>query len=77
MSKSTTLKELIKNGNCTQTKLANEMQKMKCYKYQQQISEWINGVRLPDAYSIWCLSKILNVSADDVLEACLKSAGVL
>ncbi len=69
------LKELFLEKNCTQSELVDQLKKMKCFKYQQQISEWMTGKRLPDAYSIWCLSKILNVQSEIVLEAALKSAG--
>lgn len=69
------LKELMTQQNCTQSKIADELKELNCYKYQQQVSDWITGKRLPDAYSIWCLAKILRVSAETVLEASLKSAG--
>lgn len=69
------LKELISKQNCTQSKLAKDLKTLNCYKYQQQVSDWMTGKRLPDAYSIWCMSKILNVSTDTVIEASLKSAG--
>ena len=71
------LKELFKKEKCTQEYIAQQMKVLNCKKYRQQISEWVRGERLPDAYSIWCLSKILGVSADEVLEACLESAGRL
>ena len=69
------LKELFQSQNFTQNDIVAELKKMNCYKYQQQVSWWITGKFLPDAYSIWCLSKILGVSAVEVLSASLKSAG--
>lgn len=71
------LRDLFLSKNITQSEVSKELANLKCYKHQQQISEWINGIRTPDAFSIYCLSKVLGVSADEVLEASLKSAGRL
>ena len=71
-------KELLKKKGVTQEYIIIEFrQRFKHMKYQQQVSEWVNGKRPPDLLSTYYLAKILNESVGVVTEACLKSAGVL
>ncbi|MBP3431780.1 MAG: hypothetical protein J6K39_02880 [Clostridia bacterium] len=71
------LGELLKKEKVSHEFVAKKLCEKGCFKYRQQVTSWVTGVRLPDAESIYWLSKILKVSSDVVLEAALKSAGRL
>jgi len=64
-----TLKELLKEKRITQEKLCRRMRKNDFCKYQQQVSEWIKGKRIPDLRSAYHLSLALECSADVVIKA--------
>ena len=68
-------RELLARRNYTQSKLIKGLKELNCKSYQQQVSEWVNGKKIPNAFSVWCISKVLGVSTDVVIEASLKSAG--
>ena len=72
-----TFKQLMKIKGYTQSKLVKELNNKKCYKYQQQVSDWCSGKRLPDIISLYYISKILEVTVDDLTNCFLKSAGIL
>lgn len=64
-----TFKELLKNRGYNQKSLVNRLSaNYGLYKYQQQISDWITGVRLPDIESVYYMSKILKVSCGELIE---------
>lgn len=61
-------KELMRYKGYTQSKLSKKLRtEYHHYKFQQQISDWINGVRLPDIETLYYISKILNISCDDLI----------
>lgn len=66
-------KQLLKKKNLTQDKVIEKMRKLKFYKYQQQVSDWVNGVRLPDLTSVYYLAQVLGVSMEEITEACFRS----
>ena len=72
-----TFKQLMKIKGYTQSKLVKELTNKNCYKYQQQVSDWCSGKRLPDIISLYYISKILEVTVDDLTNCFLKSAGIL
>ena len=62
------LKRLLQSKNITLPMLSEILRKeFRCYKYRQQISQWFNGIRLPDVESLYYMSKILSVSCDDLI----------
>lgn len=62
------IKVLLGNRNLTIPKLSEILRtRFNCYKYRQQISQWVNGIRLPDIESVYYLSQIINVSCDDLI----------
>ena len=66
------LKQLIKQKNLSQQIISEILcKKYHHFKYQQQISEWCLGIRLPDILSVYYLSKILDVSTDTIIESVL------
>ena len=67
--------KLLKSKGFTQQKLVEKLKLKKCYKYQQQISDWCRGVRTPDALTIYHIANILNVPIDLLVICLLKSAG--
>ena len=57
----------------SQARLVGEMRdKFHWYKYQQQVNEWVTGVRLPDIESIYYMSKVLQVSCETLIEIFLE-----
>lgn len=60
---------ILRHHNLTQKELAKELSKVGCYKYQQDISSWCNGKRKPDLLSFYYLTKVLNISADELLKS--------
>lgn len=65
-----TFKQLLKSQGFTQAKLSKALIKQfGYYKYQQQISEWVKGIRLPDLDAIYYVSKVLAVSCDVLVES--------
>ncbi len=72
------LKELFRQKKITQEGICLELKDRFCvYKYQQQISDWIKGVRLIDLQSAYYISKILNVDMSLVAEASMRSVGLI
>ncbi len=71
------LKQLLKTHGLSHEMISRLLIKNKCFKYRQQVSDWVRGIRLPDLISVYYLSKILHESMEVVVEACLKSAGVI
>lgn len=69
-----TFLEILKAKGFTQKSLCKHLESKNCYKYQQQVSEWCRGVRMPDLLCVYHLSKILDISIDDltisILEGC-------
>lgn len=62
------LKMLMKESGYTFPMLSNILrQRFRCYKYPQQISQWFNGIRLPDIESVYYLSLILSISCDNLI----------
>lgn len=66
------LNELVRSCGFTQKQLVERLKKFNCYKYQQQISEWCRGIRSPDIESVYYLSKILNVSTDNIISCFIR-----
>jgi len=64
-----TLKALLEQKKMKQSELARCFVEVKHYKFQQQISGWVNGVRLPDFWSLFYMAKILNCPVDEVANA--------
>lgn len=69
------LKELFEENKISQGNLILKMKALKHFKYQQQVSEWLRGVRLIDTLSVYYVSKVLNCPADAVLKASMISCG--
>jgi len=63
------LKEILKQKKISQEQIVRFFLKHNHYKYQQQVSDWITGKRLPDITSVYYLSKLLNCSADEIIAA--------
>lgn len=57
------LKNIIKNTKITQQEIANKLGTT-----QQTISRWVQGINEPDLTMLVRLCKILNVSADELLD---------
>ena len=72
-----TFNQILKSKGLTQKKLVELLNKKSCFKYQQQISQWSKGIRVPDALSIYYMSQILEIFSDELLLCFLKSAGLL
>ena len=70
-------KELLKSKGFTQKKLVKELNNKECYKYQQQISEWCSGKRLPDLMSAYHISRILDVTIDELVKSFLSGVELL
>ena len=70
------LKELLKQKKITQDRLIDYFLKHNHYKYQQQISNWLNGKRQPDLMSIYLISKCLRCSVEEVFDAVLETLGL-
>ncbi len=67
------LKSLIKQKGFTQKGISAIFKnEFKYSKAQQQISDWCLGNRLPDIKSVYYLSKILEVSTDEIIESVLE-----
>jgi len=64
-----TLKELLKQKKVSQEKLVRYFLTNDHYKWQQQVSSWITGKRLPDVTSIFYIAKLLGCSTDEVINS--------
>lgn len=72
------LKQLMKSKGITQECIVIEFRKkFKHFKYQQQVSAWVRGAYMPDLLSVYYLAKLFDEPLEIVIEACLKSAGLL
>lgn len=57
------IKRARKDAGVTQKELAEKLD-----VYQKDISRWENGERVPSALALAEICKVLNASADDILE---------
>lgn len=57
------IKKIRKEHNLTQKQLANKLGVT-----YQAVSKWENGLNLPDAYIIKEISKVFNISVDDLMD---------
>lgn len=64
--------DLLKKRNITQAGISMELQeRFNCYRTQAVISGWFSGKVLPSIQIVVYLSKILNVSCDEIINAIL------
>lgn len=50
----------------------NDLAKKLNYKSGSTITNWENGIRLPDVFDLWRLANIFNVSVDDIVKIDLR-----
>ena len=68
------IKELLKDKQLTQAGISYELYKQyKIYRTQAIISRWLSGKTSPDIEIVYYLSKILNVSCDELILSILET----
>lgn len=63
---------LLKQKGFTQKKLIERLKTFNCFKYQQQVSDWCRSIRPPDFISAFYISKILDVSLEQLANCFIK-----
>ena len=69
----TKFKQLLLASGFTEPMLVKELaDRFNWHKYQQQVSQWANGIRLPDIESVYYMSIILQVSCEALIKIFLE-----